>query len=228
MNYMNFEDPVKKVTPSAEKERAWNTKVEEVRNRLDAAGGEMDEGIVDTVAALNIHTIPTSGSCEGHIDHGVPTPWIDIEAPDEPSERYNNEKQIEQGVAEKYGLTVEEMRDESHQREWIEACDACEASGETETYQAWREANKVIRGQVESLVQQYTDQRGDIDPRLQLQLSDKGGGGAFRLYLGGGDHEIDLGTLDDQQKRALSDRLEIYREEIKRFTKFLQNKFFEA
>jgi hypothetical protein len=40
----------------------------------------IDKGILETVVALNALDIPTSGSCEGHLDHGLPYPWVDIES----------------------------------------------------------------------------------------------------------------------------------------------------
>jgi len=45
---------------------------------------KIDDKIQDLVSALNLRGIPTTGSCEGHIDHGSPAPWIKITTPDEP------------------------------------------------------------------------------------------------------------------------------------------------
>jgi hypothetical protein len=41
---------------------------------------QIDEGILETVVAFSAPDIPTSMSCEGHLDHGLPYPWIDIES----------------------------------------------------------------------------------------------------------------------------------------------------
>lgn len=39
---------------------------------------QLDRGIKNLVLALNARGIPTSGSCEGHVDHGSPAPWIKV------------------------------------------------------------------------------------------------------------------------------------------------------
>ena len=44
---------------------------------------KVDKKIRSLVLALNRRGIPTTGSCEGHIDHGSPAPWIKITPPDD-------------------------------------------------------------------------------------------------------------------------------------------------
>jgi hypothetical protein len=44
----------------------------------DGLGLGIDDGIVDTVIALTAHGIPTVASCEGHVDHGLAYPWVDV------------------------------------------------------------------------------------------------------------------------------------------------------
>ncbi len=57
----------------------WKEKLKNVKKRLDVNGCKMESGIIKTVVALNLLKIPTSSSCEGHLDHGPPNPWIDID-----------------------------------------------------------------------------------------------------------------------------------------------------
>lgn len=51
-------------------------------NIKDEWGG-IDEKIKPLVFELNRLEIPTSGSCEGHVDHGFPGPWVSVHAPQE-------------------------------------------------------------------------------------------------------------------------------------------------
>lgn len=44
----------------------------------DQLGLKLDQGILSSVAGLHMHGVETSQSCEGHPDHGLPYPWIDI------------------------------------------------------------------------------------------------------------------------------------------------------
>ncbi len=48
----------------------------------DRTGMPIDTGILETVIALNSLDIITSQSCEGHLDHGRPYPWITFITPD--------------------------------------------------------------------------------------------------------------------------------------------------
>lgn len=59
-------------------------KLKELGKEADRLGYEIDRGIKETVALLNLLNFPTSASCEGHIDRGIPVPWIDIEAENKP------------------------------------------------------------------------------------------------------------------------------------------------
>ncbi len=47
----------------------------------------IDKNIESVVAALNVRGIRTSGSCEGHKDHGSPVSWVSISAEVDAEER---------------------------------------------------------------------------------------------------------------------------------------------
>src|SRR5690349_16200383 len=59
-----------------EKQVRWNQRKAEVEGIPD-----IDEGIKETVIALNVLGVHTVMSCEGHLDRGG-APWVDIRAPD--------------------------------------------------------------------------------------------------------------------------------------------------
>lgn len=50
-------------------------KVEQMRDRL---GKPVDKKVKKLVVGLNYCGIPTVASCEGHLDHGLPYPWVDV------------------------------------------------------------------------------------------------------------------------------------------------------
>lgn len=60
----------------------WEELSEKFSHVTDKIGMPIDGGIFETVVALNVLDIPTSMSCEGHLDHGLPYPWVDIEMPE--------------------------------------------------------------------------------------------------------------------------------------------------
>lgn len=51
-------------------------------NNIKDEWGGIDKKIKPLVLELNRLGFPTSGSCEGHIDHGFPGPWVSV-YPDE-------------------------------------------------------------------------------------------------------------------------------------------------
>jgi hypothetical protein len=62
------------------KQREWEQTAARFYTATDKIGMNIDSGILETVIALNALGIETSASCEGHLDHGIAAPWIDIEA----------------------------------------------------------------------------------------------------------------------------------------------------
>lgn len=51
---------------------------EEVNNLADDLDEPVDEKIKRIVVALRYSGFNTTGSCEGHLDHGFPYPWVEI------------------------------------------------------------------------------------------------------------------------------------------------------
>lgn len=59
----------------------WSVGLERWKRVTDALGKSIDPGIFETVVALNLLSIQTFASCEGHMHRGLPYPWIDIGLP---------------------------------------------------------------------------------------------------------------------------------------------------
>src|SRR5579862_3856182 len=85
---------------AAEKQVAWEAKRREIDQLIDGLGLGIDEGIKETVVAFNMLGLNTSGSCEGHLDHGLTTPWVDIEAPGRPETEFIGEMDVFQRTAD--------------------------------------------------------------------------------------------------------------------------------
>ncbi len=58
--------------------KSFEEALDETNQLADRLGLGIDDGIKETVAALRMHGFDTTGSCEGHLDHGLAYPWIDI------------------------------------------------------------------------------------------------------------------------------------------------------
>ena len=81
---MNFENP-KIEALDIEEEKNKEEKLarirEDIENWADMNGKGIDESIKETVIMLSALDMPTSQSCEGHIESGTSAPWVGISAP---------------------------------------------------------------------------------------------------------------------------------------------------
>ncbi len=64
----------------SEKEKHWQKIIAKVETITDKLGKPIDEGIKESIIALTVFDINTDQSCEGHLDHGLPSPWISFDA----------------------------------------------------------------------------------------------------------------------------------------------------
>lgn len=78
----------KRVKMKKTSSQMWKEKLKNVKKRSDVNGCKMESRIIKTVVALNLLKIPTLSSCEGHLDHGLPNPWIDIVAVNKPEKQF--------------------------------------------------------------------------------------------------------------------------------------------
>jgi hypothetical protein len=65
-----------------DKNQVWQEVEKRMSKTVDRLKKRIDKSIMTTVVAINAHDIYTSASCEGHLDWGVPYPWVDIEHPE--------------------------------------------------------------------------------------------------------------------------------------------------
>jgi hypothetical protein len=206
------------------KKISWLNKLRKKVDKIkDALGMPVDEGIKEAVIMFNAVGLYTSGSCEGHLDHGLPAPWIDVGAPNEPKVRYVKEKEIYRKVARKYNLKVEEVRRGYNMDAWWEAIKEAEKSGETKEYKRWRKENKKLLKKAKKFLKEFYKNR-KVDPDVKLKI-DIFGNGSFRIHNGGKYYKL-VNDLSRKQKREVKKMLKKFREEINAFTEFLKNKYF--
>lgn len=61
------------------KSNRWKRLEIKAKETGDLQGMGLDEGILTVVVGLWAHGISTTASCQGHLDHGEPYPWIRID-----------------------------------------------------------------------------------------------------------------------------------------------------
>jgi len=219
----------------AEKEAKLQSIRQEVDSWGDRLGEGVDEGIKETVAVYNAMELPTSASCEGHFgsesEHGFPAPWVEVEAPDKPQWRFEHEGEIYEQVAKKYGVTVNAVLHADNDEAWREATQSSAEQKETAEYRAWREENEKLLKKSESLLQEFYRER-NVQNDIRI-IADRNVGG-FRVHNGGKFYipnnakERLENELTEEERKRIPDILRASQEEMKSFTDFLKEKYFEG
>ncbi len=87
-------------TPSRHITNTPEHRYEEMRayvfSLTDKQGEPVDPGIFKAVVALNLLGVRTFQSCEGHLDHGCPYPWVTV---------------------------IDEERSRQFNRRWVQVCE---------------------------------------------------------------------------------------------------------
>ena len=202
----------------------WERLVREVDEIADAKGTGVDEGIKETLVALNAHGIKTRMSCEGHDDWGMGAPWIDAAAPDVPARRYIDEDIIFERIAAKYSATVEDVKLDYNHEAWVEAMAVFETTEDTPEYKRWRaKTQRLFEKTTRFLAQFYAGRNVPLDVRLEIDQSPSG---IFRVHNGGEYFQPVPDDMPEEEKQALRERLQRYQEEMRAFTRFLREQYF--
>lgn len=172
-------------TDNLNKEAVWKQKLSYVSRIRDKAGGEVDAGILETVAILLIYQFPTVMSCEGHLG-GLPYPWVRISTP-EP----DNWNELEG-----------ELRDEARFK--------------------WAIDNSKYGLKMMALLEEFYNNRETIF-EARLIIITTFGNGTIEIHSLGGDVTKYL-RLDEGR----NEKFELYQKEMRDFTEFLKNKFFQG
>lgn len=222
------EHKIESADKSNPRQEKWDNVSNEVKKTIDTLGHHIDENIKETVVALNVYDINTSGSCEGHIDWGTGAPWVEISASDEPEEIYVNEKTALERVARENNVTVDDLKKEDgYEKLYREAMEECAKNGEMKEIITWQEENEKLKLVMENIISDFYKNR-DVPEDIKIKFRDIGGWGSFRIYSGTDeDYDRDFEKMNEKEKKDLGKRLEKYQKEIADFTKFLKDKFFE-
>jgi len=228
-----------------EKKLNWKKRLKRVDNLEDRIGCKVDDKIKETIIAFWSFDVPTSGSCEGHISHGVDTPWIDVEALNRPKKRFVgevlSEEEIVKKASDEYKISPKELMDYAQEvkrgihkegtpceNAWQEAVKELSQREETPEYKKWKKKTEELKKKISGLLKEfYDDRKVDSHIRLRIRTSE---GGPFRVKSEASDFsQKDLQKdLTKKQKEEFSKQLIRKQEEMKEFTSFLKDKYFSA
>jgi len=195
----------------------------------DALGKQIDKGIFEVVVFAEANGLPTSGSCEGHIGWGLPTPWLDIKADGQPEERFIGQEEIEKNIARKYGLTIDELKASKIDDAFWESVVESSKNEETDEYKKWKEKNdRVIQKTKVLLDEFYKNRETDVDVKLIIS---KFGDDGFRIKSGCFEYDPpsnDKSKMSEEEKNKLAPYLARRQNEMRAFSDFLRDKFFTS
>ncbi len=193
----------------AAKDQQWTAKRADIDQIIDGTGTGIDEGVKDTIVALNLLDINTVGSCEGHIDQGLGAPTISIGSP-----KTVEAEELESEMQRLLDKTLQAEKDPALKDEYLSSYDQYEKKrGERKNLTA-EEGKKVMMHMGEF----YKGREVPLDRRLILiDLN----GYHMNLQSQGADFQMSLTEEERQQK------LTEYQGEMREFTEFLKGKFFE-
>lgn len=168
-------------------EKAWGEMSKEIDNTGDKLGMPIDENVKEAVIALNLLGIPTTASCEGHIDHGRSAPWVEIASPNEPDQRFQGQQDIYNRVAQEYGIILEDVRRANPFEAWSQAFLEASKHAETDEYRNWRESNRKLVAKTQGLLDEFYKGK-ETQSSTQLTI-DTETGDPFRVFNGGEDYK---------------------------------------
>jgi len=234
---MNFEQIKIENSPDEKKgskEKRKMSKIEDIKNNVDrwrdGLGKGIDEGIKNTVVYLNVLDFPTSQSCQGHVDSGVPSPWVAVEALSRPKERFIKEEEVFQEVAKAHEISLSQIKSADNMDIYWEAIRECKQNGETDDFKEWRKKNKKLQERMKSLLDEFYENRL-IEENIKI-IVEENAESDFNIRCNMNDNEYDTFIRSHNRKMSVEEKERLisdlgkYGDEMNRFTEFLKKKYF--
>ncbi len=194
----------------------------EVDRIVDMLGEGVDENIKECLVAFRVANIPTMQSCEGHVDNGLPVPWILVGNDGQPDERYIGQSEVFQEVADERGVSFEDVKRSIDLDGYYEAMRRVMSNGETQQYKEWEASNEQLTAKMRNIVKEFYQNSGELeDEGVKIKIDDNFVGGICRVYSGQQDYKDLDENLTDDERVKLQERLEKYRTEMNRFAQYL-------
>ncbi|MEI7810598.1 MAG: hypothetical protein WCI41_03535 [bacterium] len=209
------------------KGKLWDKKVKEFDKKNKNLLQYLDEGIRETVVALNLLGFPTIQSCEAHLDHGSPGPWVMIAAKNEPAVHFKKEKEVFKRIAKENNLKVKDIVrpiDDRAFELWKVASLEYQKSERMPLYKKWEEKNDVLYKKLWDICKEfYSSHNKKLDKNTTLNLMR--GMNFIRFFNGKKDDILqEKGKVVKLKKSDLKKR----QEEMRLFTNFLKNKYLNS
>ncbi|MCC6520682.1 hypothetical protein IT403_01725 [Candidatus Nomurabacteria bacterium] len=194
------------------KELRWESTMKEADIIIDGLGKRIDSGIKETVTALKVNDYETTGSCEGHLDHGLPHPWVDVEMSLTADERKQMKETIDRLI----------LAQNTH-KEYDDA--------DLAKRDIFLSKKVLFENKLSDLLEEFYTQHEPKNLDIKLFLLKTHSDVRIQPTFGRGIGKKNWTEFDVQQKRLTElereENLKLSREEMQAFAQFLKKKFFE-
>lgn len=197
----------------------WENVETMINEVTDGCGLPVDEDIKKTVVALNALNFETIQSCEGHLDWGLPYPWVSLR-PDQNNETLTIDLHRKKDALCDEEISMENERmaailNHSHKMHDVEEMAIKIARKRQEIWKTWEEIEQVESKRFDdiwALLQEFYGDELSVNQTTLIVHED-------RL--------IPIGGLCQKRfsKEKQQENLKAYREEMDRFAEFLIVKF---
>lgn len=181
----------------------WDEMHKRMSKMGDKLGKGIDAGIIDTVVVLNLLEMPTTMSCEGHLEWGTAGPWVHVGNHDGDKEMKEYFQLMQEARnAHEQGQPSKHLFEQAHAKR-----------------RAARQTQLIFRQKLVNYLDMFYKQRFvPYDMRLVIQdLAD----GTSRLEIQGVSLQ-EIATVEIKQQKLLA-----YQAEMQAFTAFLKEQFFQ-
>jgi hypothetical protein len=209
-----------------EKGLAWQREFQRLEQVGDKLGYRVDPGIKEAVVAFVLNGFPTYGSCEGHLEERWDKmiklhPYIAVGI-DEPPERYVDEAEIKQRIADQFHITPDEIEehDVAMRAYWDYIQD--KDVEETEEFKTVRMKNKMLRKNFVALLDEFYKERQQPSER---PITIHGIGPAGHFHVEDASENIKEEISEDQLDTARKELAE-EQTEMAALTEFLRERYF--
>ncbi len=203
------------------KEKKWNESLAEVEKITDGLGKPIDQNIKETVVAFMVNGFKTSGSCEGHTGSGRLYPYIHIDHWDRSIEFLDKEKILQSEMENRGFNKFEDIpKNEIGLLEKI-----------AKLKQDFEDHSRDVENQINSLIAEFYKIHTPSSPECTLKAWK--GGSFFEIStVSGAGVGLDIKEKFRMKLESMSSEekmlyLKSNQLEMKAFTEFLKNIFFE-
>lgn len=219
------------------KEVLWQKEYLALDKIADSCGEKIENGIKNTLVALRLLGFNTSSSCEGHTGEirgkdnkyeVTRSPYVQIEALDQPRFRFKNEEHYRQRLATEYNLPIKDINlalggygNDPHVEllekiiNSFEEIVELENYPETDDYKKWEEDNLLLGKQLMKYLEEFYEKReAQSDIKLELRHG--------RLSSG-----VEWNENETEKQSYILQHAEELKKEMRDFTEFLKKKYFD-